>query len=159
MTKGIYSEYTITDYANARFRRLVDAGSPLAIIRMELENAISSIADSMRLLHYGYTGFYLDVTRKELRVGGVTHVLSKYDVKIMEALCRKAGSVVPYTDLEISVWGRSDVDTHNELKTYLSRLRAKIGKDAILTFRNRGCMFTFEGARNMNMVTAINSME
>ena len=159
MAKKLPAEHVLSDYVNARFQRLVDAGTPLAITRMELEDALSTIADSMRLLHYGYTGFYLDIRRKEIRVGGETYPLSKYEVKIMDALCSKAGSVVAYEDLEITVWGRADVDTHNELKTYLSRLRGKLGKDAILTYRGKGTMFTFEGARNMNMVTVANSDE
>lgn len=83
---------------------------------------------------------------REVTVKGEVVKLTPTEYKLLYQLVRNAGRVLPFDTLLSKVWGdeyRSDMDY---LKTYISRLRKKLGDDSehpryILTERSVGYRF------------------
>ncbi len=83
---------------------------------------------------------------REVTVGGVPVKLTPTEYKLLYQMVRNAGRVLPFDTLLGKVWGdeyRGDMDY---LKTYVSRLRKKLGDDPespryILTERSVGYRF------------------
>ncbi|HEX8229238.1 MAG TPA: response regulator transcription factor [Chloroflexia bacterium] len=88
---------------------------------------------------------------RELTVKGQPVKLTPTEYKLLYQLVRNAGRVLPFDMLLSKVWGdeyRGDMDY---LKTYISRLRKKLGDDSenphyILTERSVGYRFARIGA-------------
>lgn len=84
---------------------------------------------------------------REVTVGGHAVALTPTEYKLLYQLVRNAGRVLPFDMLLGKVWGdeyRGDLDY---LKTYISRLRKKLGDNGehpryILTERSVGYRFT-----------------
>ena len=84
---------------------------------------------------------------REVMVGGRVVALTPTEYKLLYQLVRNAGRVLPFDMLLGKIWGdeyRGDLDY---LKTYISRLRKKLGDEAdnpryILTERSVGYRFT-----------------
>lgn len=83
---------------------------------------------------------------REVVLDGETIKLTPTEYKLLFQLVRNAGRVLPFDNLLSKVWGdeyRGDIDY---LKTYISRLRKKLGDDSenpryILTERSVGYRF------------------
>jgi two-component system KDP operon response regulator KdpE len=83
---------------------------------------------------------------REVTVAGVPVKLTPTEYKLLYQLVRNAGRVMPFETLLSKVWGdeyRGDMDY---LKTYVSRLRKKLGDDPdnphyIITERSVGYRF------------------
>jgi DNA-binding response OmpR family regulator len=88
----------------------------------------------------------LNFDSRELTVKGQPVKLTPTEYKLLYQLVRNAGRVLPFDTLLSKVWGdeyRGDMDY---LKTYISRLRKKLGDDSenphyILTERSVGYRF------------------
>lgn len=88
----------------------------------------------------------LNFDSRELTVKGEVIKLTPTEYKLLYQLVRNAGRVLPFDTLLSKVWGdeyRGDMDY---LKTYISRLRKKLGDDSehpryILTERSVGYRF------------------
>ncbi len=60
---------------------------------------------------------------------------------ILEVLIRRRSKVVPKESLETSIYAYGDEVESNALEAHISRLRAKLGKDLIVTHRGMGYEF------------------
>ena len=91
--------------------------------------------------------FTMNFDSREVTVGGEPVKLTPTEYKLLYQLVRNAGRILPFEMLLGKVWGdeyRGDMDY---LKTYVSRLRKKLGDDPenpryILTERSVGYRFT-----------------
>jgi len=80
----------------------------------------------------------MDLIRREVRRAGEKIEVLPREFALLEYLMRHAGALVTRTMLLEGVWNyRFDPKT-NIVETHISRLRAKIGADLILTIRNSG---------------------
>lgn len=82
----------------------------------------------------------------EVMIGGEAVKLTPTEYKLIYHLVRNAGRVLPFDMLLSKVWGEEYKSDMDYLKTYISRLRKKLGDDSdnpryILTERSVGYRF------------------
>ena len=83
---------------------------------------------------------------REVTVGGEPVKLTPTEYKLLYQLVRNAGRVLPFDTLLRKIWGDEYASDMDYLKTYISRLRKKLGDDPenpryILTERSVGYRF------------------
>ena len=83
---------------------------------------------------------------REVTVGGEPVKLTPTEYKLLYQLVRNAGRVLPFDTLLRKIWGDEYASDMDSLKTYISRLRKKLGDDPenpryILTERSVGYRF------------------
>ncbi len=88
----------------------------------------------------------LDFAAQEVRVGGEEVQLTPTEYRLLEALVRRAGTVVPHQTILQDVWGPDYVADPQYLKVFVRRLRNKLGDDPqqpryILSIRGVGYRF------------------
>ncbi len=83
----------------------------------------------------------VDGDRRTVTIGGAEIDLSPLEFDLLDALARRAGSLVTRGELLREVWGyRSDVESRT-VDTHIAKLRAKIDRDErsrIVTVRKKG---------------------
>lgn len=72
----------------------------------------------------------LDFATHEVRVCGAVVRLTSTEYRLLEALVRRAGTVLPHQFLLRQVWGPEYVHDSHYLKGIVRRLRQKLGDDA-----------------------------
>lgn len=84
--------------------------------------------------------FGVDTTRMEAQVNGRAVRLTPTEARLLAALARRRGALVPAEVLIEEVWGEPEVDAAQRLRTCVQRLRERLGDDAALvrTVRGRG---------------------
>jgi DNA-binding response OmpR family regulator len=82
--------------------------------------------------------FALDMVRHTVESPAGTVSLPDREFLLLEALMRNAGRVVSKERLLSTVWGYHFDPRSNVVDVYVRRLRAKLGSDAIGTFRGKG---------------------
>ncbi len=91
--------------------------------------------------------FSLDFAAHQVRVAGEEVRLTPTEYRLLEALVRRAGEVVPHQDILQEVWGPDYVADPQYLKVFVRRLRNKLGDDPqhpryILSIRGVGYRFS-----------------
>lgn len=71
----------------------------------------------------------LDTVAREVRVRGEAVRLTTTEYRLLEALMRQAGTVVPHRALLRQIWGEEYAGEVHSLKVFVRRLRRKIGDD------------------------------
>jgi len=71
----------------------------------------------------------IDLKRYRVTVRGEIVRLTPMEFRLLSALVRRAGQVVPHKTLLTEVWGPEYVDKTHYLKLYIRYLRRKIEKD------------------------------
>ncbi len=71
----------------------------------------------------------LDRTTREVRVHGEPTRLTASEYRLLEALMRQAGTVVPHRFLLQQIWGEEYAGDVQSLKVFVRRLRQKLGDD------------------------------
>ncbi len=72
---------------------------------------------------------WLDATAREVRVRGQPVRLTTAEFRLLEALMRQAGVVVPHRVLLRRIWGEEYAGEAESLKVFVRRLRRKLGDD------------------------------
>ncbi len=72
---------------------------------------------------------WLDATTREVRVRGEPVRLTTAEFRLLEALLRQAGVVVPHRALLRHIWGEEYAGEAESLKVFVRRLRQKLGDD------------------------------
>lgn len=83
-----------------------------------------------------YPGIEIDLDRRRIMVSDVESRLSPTEWEILLQLATNAGRVLRQNELLSRVWGPEFVDETHYLRTWISRLRAKLaieGQDSIIT--------------------------
>lgn len=75
------------------------------------------------------------------RAGAAIHLTAK-EWSVLEVLLRRKSKIVPKESLEAAVYAYGDEVESNALEAHISRLRAKLGKDLIVTHRGIGYMLS-----------------
>ena len=73
---------------------------------------------------------WLDTTTREARVRGEPVRLTTAEFRLLEALVRQAGVVVPRAVLLRHLWGEEYAGEADSLKVFVRRLRQKLGDDS-----------------------------
>lgn len=92
--------------------------------------------DPNPLLRLG--GLEVDIARRIARVGGRSVDLTAREWAVLERLLRHPNAIVPKTDIEDSLYEFGAEIESNAVEVYVSRLRKKLGRDAIRTVRGAG---------------------
>jgi two-component system, OmpR family, KDP operon response regulator KdpE len=79
---------------------------------------------------YVFGDFSLDYATHEVCVGGQVVPLTPTEYRLLEALVRHAGTVLPHVFLLERVWGPEYTRDSHYLKVFIRRLRRKLGDDA-----------------------------
>lgn len=125
----------------------------VARIRTVLRRVPVSAAPAAQARHYGFEGWVLDLTRRELRnPAGVIVALSSLEYRLLELLLQSGGRVLTRDHIMETMAGRPASPFERRIDIAISRLRARIGDDAreprlIKTVRNRGYVFAVEVCR------------
>ncbi len=146
--KGL--ELGADDYLTKPFSHL----ELFARIKAVLRRA-ESIAPASTLPPFVTSELTVDFDSREVTVHGTPVKLTPTEYKLLYLLVRNAGWILPVETLLTKVWGDKYRGERDYLKTYVSRLRRKLGDDAeqpryILTERGVGYRF----ARPTGRVTA-----
>lgn len=80
----------------------------------------------------------INLDTKSATVDGKPVDLTAREWSVLEALLRRAGRLVSATDLEALVHGLDGEVNSNALQVHISKLRSKLGKEAIETVRGMG---------------------
>lgn len=73
------------------------------------------------------------------RAGAPVRLTAK-EWSVLEVLLRRKSKIVPKESLEVAVYAFGDEVESNAIEAHISRLRAKLGKDLIVTHRGIGYM-------------------
>jgi len=96
-----------------------------------LQECATRISDTGKLQRPIYGGVSYDVIKKCATKDGEDIRLTKNEVKLMELFFEKKGAVVSFEEIEYHVFEDSDEYKYGAIKNLISRLRKKIGDDAI----------------------------
>ena len=134
------------DYVGKPF----DPRELIARIRTVLRRVQPAAPDSARRRAYGFEGWTLDLTRRELRNPAQAIVaLSSLEYRLLEMLLAAGGTVLTRDRIMETVAGRPADPFERRIDIAISRLRARIGDGGreprlIKTVRNRGYVFATE---------------
>jgi len=84
---------------------------------------------------------YLDLQRRELRVGSTRVSLSQREFTLLTHLLNRRGKICTRQELLSDVWGLAFDPGTNVVDVYVRRLRNKLAADTIETVRNVGYRF------------------
>jgi len=93
------------------------------------------------LTTHTFGAFELSITKRSLRLNGLTLALGGRAFDLLVALVERAGRVVTKDELLDAVWGRVVVEEGN-LHVHVSALRKLLGPGAIVTIPGRGYQFS-----------------
>jgi Transcriptional regulatory protein, C terminal len=123
-----------------RGRRLRDEARSfselLARIRARLRAADQTISTTMS--HGRVT---VDLTTRDVRIGGRSVDLTPREFALLETLMRHAGQVLSQAQLLDQVWGYDRGPTSNVVEVYVGYLRKKLRRDVVETIRGAGYRF------------------
>lgn len=94
------------------------------------------MTDSGTLLQFG--DVQIDLGAKAASVAGLRADLTAREWALLEALARRAGRIVPKSDLERLIMGSEGDVQSNVLEVHVSALRRKLGRHLIETIRGLG---------------------
>ena len=80
----------------------------------------------------------IDLARRLVRVGGRSVDLTAREWAVLERLIRRPNAMVAKSDIEESLYEFGAEISSNAVEVYISRLRKKLGRDAITTLRGAG---------------------
>jgi two-component system OmpR family response regulator len=80
----------------------------------------------------------IDLARRFIRVGGKPVDLTAREWTVLERLVRHPNAMVAKSDIEDSLYEFGAEIDSNAVEVYVSRLRKKLGRDAIRTVRGAG---------------------
>lgn len=83
-------------------------------------------ASGSSLLSYPHLGVTIDLDRRKVTVNGTEARLSKTEWELLNQLASNAGRVMLHGELLSRIWGPEFRDEVHYLRTWVSRLRAKI---------------------------------
>jgi two-component system OmpR family response regulator len=98
-----------------------------------------SMRHSSSLLEFG--DVEMDMSRRHMSRGGVSVTLTSREWAVLECLVRNRGSVVSKANIEDSLYAFGAEIGSNAVEVFVSRLRKKLGNDAIKTVRYSGYQF------------------
>lgn len=101
------------------------------------ECATRLIADG-RLKRPIYDGVFYDVVKKCAMKDEIEIKLTKNEVKMLDLFFAKKGGVVNFEEIEYYIFPDSDEFKYGAIKNLISRLRRKIGEDAIVNIYEVG---------------------
>lgn len=82
--------------------------------------------------------FRVDLGRKTIAQGERAVVLTSREWAVLDCLLRNKGAIVAKSDIENSLYAFGAEVASNAVEVYVSRLRKKLGRDIIQTFRSMG---------------------
>jgi two-component system, OmpR family, response regulator len=88
----------------------------------------------------------LDVGTHECTVDGSAVELTPREFSVLEYLMRRAGEVVPKSEILAHVWDFAFDGDENVVEVHISALRRKLGADAIDTVRGAGYRVVARGS-------------
>ncbi|MGZ3313179.1 MAG: winged helix-turn-helix domain-containing protein, partial [Caulobacteraceae bacterium] len=77
-----------------------------------------------------------------VRVAGQPMALTGRELRILMYLMQRPGRIVSEQDIVEHIYSMDDELQSNSVQVYISRLRRKLGRDAIKTFRGLGYRFS-----------------
>jgi two-component system KDP operon response regulator KdpE len=83
-------------------------------------------------------GLMVDLGRCEARLDGAPLSLTPTEYMLLAALAARPGETVPHRALLARVWGAAHADRAGYLKSYINRLRARLGDEATRPRHIRG---------------------
>lgn len=86
-------------------------------------------------------GLTIDIAAKSVKRGSEIIALSRQEFRLLYLFIRRAGHVLPQSDILESLYALDTEREQNTVEVHISRLRRKIGKDAITTIRGMGYRF------------------
>ncbi len=86
-------------------------------------------------------GFALDPVAKSVTCGDETLNLSRQEFRLMHLFMRRAGHILQQSDILEHLYALEAEVDQNSIEAQVSRLRRKIGRDAITTVRGLGYRF------------------
>jgi DNA-binding response OmpR family regulator len=101
-------------------------------------DAILRRADGARASERRFGALRILPEARIVEVGGVPVVLTPREWAILERLSRRPDVLVSRADLEEALYGFGDEVVSNAIEAHVSRLRAKLGHDAVETVRGFG---------------------
>lgn len=103
------------------------------VTRRQFENASD-------ILKFGSLEF--DLKRRTTTRNGVAVSLTPTEWSLMECLLRRSEIIVPKSQLEETLYAFGKEIESNSIEVHVSRLRAKLGRDVIVTHRGLGYSIT-----------------
>lgn len=137
--KGL--ELGADDYLTKPFSHLELFARIKAVLRRSRRDPLPAI-----LPPFAAGDLTMNFDRREVTVHGERVALTPTEYTLLQVLVRHAGRVMPGATLLSTVWGEEHQRTTSDLKTYISRLRRKLGDSPerphyILTRRGVGYLF------------------
>ena len=86
-------------------------------------------------------GLEIDVAAKSVHRGKDQLDLSRQEFRLLHLFIRRAGHILPQSDILENLYALDAEREQNTVEVHISRLRKKIGKDAITTVRGLGYRF------------------
>ncbi len=86
-------------------------------------------------------GLTLDPAAKTVSRNGYNIAVSRNEFRLLHLFMRRAGHILPQTEILENLYALEAEREHNTIEVHVSRLRRKIGKDAITTVRGLGYRF------------------
>lgn len=83
----------------------------------------------------------LDTTANTVSVAGEEVTLTAHELKILGYLMQRAGRIVPMDELLDHLYALEATPDTNTVEVHIARLRKKLGRDVIRTFRRLGYRF------------------
>ncbi len=104
------------------------ANELLARIRVALRHAVQSATGSdSAVLEIG--GLYVDLARREVRVGTRQIHLTPIEYRLLVLLAQNAGKVLTHRQILKEVWGPPYVNETHYLRVFMTQLRRKVEPD------------------------------
>lgn len=114
-------------------------GKPFAVAELRARvRALGRRGAMPRGLTWQGDDVVLDLAGRHATRAGQAVAVTAREWAILEILVRRAGRVVPRSDLLESVWGDASETAANSLEVLVGRLRRKLGPDLIRTLRGEG---------------------
>lgn len=86
-------------------------------------------------------GLTINIAAKTVHRGNNEICLSRQEFKLLHLFIRRAGHILPQSEILESLYSLDSEREQNTVEVHISRLRRKIGKDAITTIRGMGYRF------------------
>lgn len=129
----------------ARRVEALDAGAddflakPFAVAELRARvRALGRRGPMPRGLTHQQGALTLDFAARHASKAGVQMAVTAREWAILEVLARRAGRLVPRSELLEGVWGEATASASGSLEVLVARLRRKLGDDVIRTVRGEG---------------------
>jgi len=127
---------TLNAGADDYLTRPCDFDELLAHIRARLRTADQTVSTSI-----SQGRVTIDLSTREVRIGGRSVELTPREFALLETLMHHAGQVLSQTQLLNQVWGYDRDPISNVVEVYVGYLRKKLRGDVIQTVRGAGYRF------------------